>query len=120
MSASTTSFSASAMTITATPMRRMNSRFPRTSSWPADASGDCPSEDCSSGDPRCSAGRRPTPRRTRAQMSLLATVAQAISAPDDVDITADSAAASTSPRTPTGSASFTIVANASSGLPRWG
>ncbi|CAO0825926.1 hypothetical protein SMICM17S_05952 [Streptomyces microflavus] len=53
-------------------------------------------------------------------MSLLATVAQAISAPEDVDITAASAAASTSPRTPTGSSSFTIVANAASALARFG
>ena len=53
-------------------------------------------------------------------MSLLATVAQAISAPEDVDITAESAAASTRPFTPTGSVSRTIVANASSGLSSFG
>ena len=66
-----------------------------------------------------SPGARPTPR-SRDQMSLLATVAQAISAPEDVDITAARAAASTRPLTPTGSSSLTMVAKASSGLPRFG
>ncbi len=58
--------------------------------------------------------------RSRDQMSLLATVAQAISAPEEVDITAARAAASTNPLTPTGSSSFTMVAKASSGLASFG
>ncbi len=53
-------------------------------------------------------------------MSLFATVAQAMRAPEEVDITADRAAARTSPLTPMGSASLTMVANASSGEPRSG
>lgn len=47
-------------------------------------------------------------------------VAQAMSAPLAVDIIAESAAASTSPRTPVGSRRSTIVAKASCALPRSG
>ncbi|CAM5430765.1 hypothetical protein SGRIM128S_08666 [Streptomyces griseomycini] len=67
----------------------------------------------------CSPDGRTMPR-SRDQMSLLATVAQAISAPEEVDITAARAAASTSPRTPMGSSSLTMVAKASSGLASFG
>ena len=86
-------------------MTRMKARLPLTSSalvvvpWRRRA-GDAP--------------------RSRDQMSLLATVAQAMSAPEDVDITAARAAASTSPRTPMGSSSLTIVAKASSALASFG
>ncbi len=78
----------------------MASRLERTSSWSSATAG---------------AGRPPIVR-SFAQMSLLATVAEAISAPLAVDIIADSAAASTRPLTPVGSTFFTMVANALSAL----